>query len=51
MVRVRPDAADASVAMIFGRMGLTGMRVSCVSNDFMPFTEADLKSHAVMIVA
>ena len=45
------DAADASVATIFGRMDLTGMTVSCVSNDFVPFTEADLKNHAVMIGA
>lgn len=43
------DAADASVATIFGRMDLTGMTVSCESDDFVPLDDARLKEHAVMI--
>ncbi len=43
------DAADASVATIFGRMDLTKMLVSCVSEDFEPINEETLKEHAVMI--
>jgi transglutaminase-like putative cysteine protease len=45
------DAADTAVATIFGRMELTGMTVSCVSGDFMPLGEADLKDHALMLGA
>lgn len=43
------DAADASVATIFGRMNLTGMSVSCESDDFVPLDDGRLKEHAVMI--
>lgn len=43
------DAADASVATIFGRMNLTGMSVSCESDDFVPLGDERLKEHAVMI--
>ena len=43
------DAADASVATIFGQMQMTGMSVSCVSEEFQPLTAADLTGHAIMI--
>ena len=43
------DAADASVATIFGRMQMTGMAVSCVSNDFRPLGAADLAGQAILI--
>lgn len=43
------DAADASVATIFGRMLMTGISVSCVSNDFTPLGAADLSGHAILI--
>ena len=43
------DAADASVATIFGRMRMTGMAVSCVSNDFTPLGPADLSGQAILI--
>jgi transglutaminase-like putative cysteine protease len=43
------DAADASVATIFGRMDLTGMTVSCVSADFVPLAAEDLKDRALVI--
>jgi len=43
------DAADASVATIFGRMDLTGMTVSCESDDFVPLGDDSLRDHAVMI--
>ena len=43
------DAADASVATIFGRMQMTGMAVSCVSNDFTPLGAGDLAGHAILI--
>lgn len=43
------DAADAAVATIFGRMNLTGMAVSCVSNDFQPLGPGDLANHAILI--
>jgi transglutaminase-like putative cysteine protease len=43
------DAADASVATIFGQMELTGMSVSCVSDNFVPLTAADLAGHAIQI--
>ena len=43
------DAADASVATIFGRMQMTGMAVSCVSDDFTPLGPADLAGQAILI--
>lgn len=43
------DAADASVATIFGRMDLTGMTVSCVSDGFTPFTTDDVTQHGIVI--
>lgn len=45
------DAANASVATIFGRMALTGMSVSCESDAFTPLSAADLAEHAIMIEA
>jgi len=43
------DAADAAVATIFGQMQMTGMSVSCVSDDFIPLSAADLAGHAILI--
>jgi hypothetical protein len=43
------DAADASFATIFGRMQMTGMSVSCVSDDFKPLSAAVLAGHAILI--
>ena len=43
------DAADASVATIVGRMQMTGMSVSCVSDDFVPLSAGDLAGHAILI--
>ncbi|WP_193212512.1 transglutaminase-like domain-containing protein [Luteolibacter marinus] len=43
------DAADASVATIFGNMQMTGMSVSCVSDDFQPLGPGALSAHAIMI--
>ncbi len=43
------DAADASVATIFGSLKMTGMSVSCVSQDFKPLGPADLAGHAIVI--
>jgi transglutaminase-like putative cysteine protease len=43
------DAADASVATIFGRMNLTGMMVSCTSPDFQPLGPADLAGQAIVL--
>lgn len=43
------DAADASVATIFGRMQLTAMSVSCLSEDFKPLSAAELAGHAIQI--
>ena len=43
------DAADASVATIFGNMQMTGMSVSCVSRDFKPLGAGDLANHAILI--
>jgi transglutaminase-like putative cysteine protease len=43
------DAADAAVATIFGRMDLTGMTVSCVSDDFTPFTAGEVDQHGLVI--
>lgn len=45
------DAADASVATIFGQMAMTGMSVSCESDAFAPLSAADLAEHAIMIEA
>ncbi len=42
------DAADASVATIFGRMELTGMSVSCLSEDFQPLAAGELSGHAIL---
>ena len=42
-------AADASVATIFGNVQMTGMSVSCVSDDFQPLGPGDLAGHAIMI--
>jgi len=43
------DAADASVATIFGNMRMTGISVSCVSDDFTPLGPADLSGQAILI--
>ena len=43
------DAADTSFATIFGKMVLTDMAVSCVSNDFSPLGPGDLAQHAILI--
>jgi transglutaminase-like putative cysteine protease len=43
------DAADASVATIFGQMQMTAMSVSCVSPDFQPLRAADLADRAILI--
>jgi len=43
------DAADASVASIFGRIKLTQMAVSCTSEDFQPLGPSDLLGQAIMI--
>ncbi len=43
------DAADAAVATIFGEMQMTGMSVSCVSDDFRPLSAIDLAGHAILI--
>lgn len=43
------DAADSSVATIFGSMQMTGMAVSCVSDDFKPLAAEDLANHAILI--
>lgn len=43
------DAADAAVATIFGRMQMTGIAVSCVSNDFTPLGAEDLSGRAILI--
>jgi transglutaminase-like putative cysteine protease len=43
------DAADASVATIFGQMTLTGISVSCESDDFAPLSAGDLAGHAIVI--
>ena len=43
------DAADASVATIFGKMQLTGMMVSCTSPDFQPLGPADLAGQAIVL--
>lgn len=43
------DAADSSVATIFGSMQMTGMAVSCVSDDFTPLSAEDLANHAILI--
>ncbi len=43
------DAADAAVATIFGQMQMTGMSVSCVSDNFQPLSAADLAGRALLI--
>ena len=43
------DAADASTATIFGQATLTGMSVSCVSNNFQPLGPGDLAGQAILI--
>lgn len=43
------DAADAALATIFGQMQMTGMSVSCVSDNFQPLTAADLAGRAILI--
>jgi len=43
------DAADAAVATIFGQMQMTGMSVSCVSDNFQPLSAADLAGRAILI--
>lgn len=43
------DAADAALATIFGQMQMTGMSVSCASNQFQPLGAADLAGWAIMI--
>jgi hypothetical protein len=43
------DAADASVATIFGAMTLTGISVSCVSEDFQPLGPSDLAGQAIVL--
>jgi len=43
------DAADAAVATIFGQMHMTGMSVSCVSDQFQPLSAADLAGRAILI--
>lgn len=45
------DAADASIATIFGWMDLTGMWVSCCSEDFDPLWRADLEGKAIFYEA
>ena len=43
------DAADAAVATIFGQMQMTGMSVSCVSDQFQPLSADDLAGRAILI--
>ena len=43
------DAADAAVATIFGQMQMTGMSVSCVSDDFRPLMAGDLTGRAILL--
>jgi transglutaminase-like putative cysteine protease len=43
------DAADASVATIFGHMQMRAMSVSCVSRDFTPLGADDLAGQAILI--
>lgn len=43
------DAADASVASIFGRIKLTQMAVSCTSETFQPLGASDLVGQAIVI--
>ena len=43
------DAADSAVATIFGSMQMTGMSVSCVSNDFQALGPDDLFGQAILI--
>ncbi|MCW1925620.1 transglutaminase family protein [Luteolibacter arcticus] len=43
------DAADASVATIFGQIELTGIAVSCTSPDFQPLGPDDLAGQAIVL--
>lgn len=43
------DAADASLATIFGEMRLENMMVSCTSNDFQPLSRQDLEGKAILL--
>lgn len=43
------DAADASLATIFGSMQMTNIMVSCWSDDFAPMSPEDLKGRAVVL--
>ncbi len=43
------DAADASLATIFGAMSLERMSVSCTADDFQPLTRAELAGKAVLL--
>ena len=43
------DAADASVATIFGKMKLTDMMVSCTAPDFKPLGPTDLAGQAIVL--
>lgn len=43
------DAADSSLATIFGSMQMTHMMVSCVSDDFQPLTRDQLEGRAVIL--
>ncbi|GAA5482566.1 transglutaminase-like domain-containing protein [Haloferula sargassicola] len=43
------DAADASLATIFGSMRMTNMMVSCTSDDFDPLSHDELKGRAVVL--
>lgn len=43
------DAADASLATIFGSMELKYLRVSCTAPDFRPLSREDLEGKAVLL--
>jgi transglutaminase-like putative cysteine protease len=45
------DAADVSVATIFGLMQMTQMSVSCLSNEFTPLTADALAGRAICLEA
>ena len=42
------DAADASLATIFGAMQMESLEVSCTSEDFQPLAAEDLAHHAIL---
>ncbi|WP_035613240.1 transglutaminase family protein [Haloferula sp. BvORR071] len=48
-IAIGRDAADSSVATIFGSMQMTGMSVSCVSRDFQALGPEDLAGQAILI--